>query len=419
MTMKRTSELIPSAYHGFWQASKNQEYLRYVLSGGRGSGKSTCIGFRLITDIITTPVSALVVRKVANTLYESVYQQLVECIQLMGLTHLFRFSKSPLQIVYVPRGNKILFRGMDNPQKIKSIKVSQFPIGILWVEEMAEIANEDDLDVVEQSVLRGELPQGIKYKMYYSYNPPKRRNSWVNSKYSDIATYNDPTLFRLHTTYLDNPFISKASIKEAERMKQKSEMKYKYVFLGEPVGSGIVPFDNLSIREITKEEIANFDNIRQGLDFGFATDPCAFIRLHYDKTRRKIYIFDELYKVKMFNSDIANELIKKGYNRTLTICDSAEPKSIAELKRLGCNVIGAKKGQDSVEYGEKWLDSLEEIVIDPVRCPNTAREFAEIDFQSDKDGNPLPRLIDKNNHTIDGVRYSLNRDMNNTEWKVY
>ena len=417
--MKRTSELIPSAYHGFWQASKNQEYLRYVLSGGRGSGKSTCIGFRLITDIITTPVSALVVRKVANTLYESVYQQLVECIQLMGLTHLFRFSKSPLQIVYVPRGNKILFRGMDNPQKIKSIKVSQFPIGILWVEEMAEIANEDDLDVVEQSVLRGELPQGIKYKMYYSYNPPKRRNSWVNSKYSDIATYNDPTLFRLHTTYLDNPFISKASIKEAERMKQKSEMKYKYVFLGEPVGSGIVPFDNLSIREITKEEIANFDNIRQGLDFGFATDPCAFIRLHYDKTRRKIYIFDELYKVKMFNSDIANELIKKGYNRTLTICDSAEPKSIAELKRLGCNVIGAKKGQDSVEYGEKWLDSLEEIVIDPVRCPNTAREFAEIDFQSDKDGNPLPRLIDKNNHTIDGVRYSLNRDMNNTEWKVY
>lgn len=419
MAQKKLSELIPRVYREFWADSKKQNHLRYVLSGGRGSGKSTVVGFRFLMDIIEMPISGLVVRKVGNTLYESVYNQLQECALLMGVYHLFHWSKSPLQITYLPRGNKIIFRGADNPIKIKSIKVAKFPIGIMWVEELAEFMREDDIDVIEQSVLRGELPKGCEYKLYYSFNPPKRRNSWVNVKYGDSNSMIDSNTFKIHTTYLDNPYISKASIDEAERMKEKDYLRYEYVFLGKPVGNGIIPFPNLRIERISDEMIMNFDNIRNGLDFGFMTDPCSFTRLHYDKTRRIIYIFDELFRTQLFNHDIVNWIKAKKYDRDITIGDSAEPKSIAEIRASGVNIIGAKKGKDSVEYGEKFLQSLEGIVIDPIRCPNTAREFETIDFAQDNQGNYLPRLVDKDNHSIDSVRYALNNDMKATTWKVY
>lgn len=415
----RMSDLFPSAYHEFHRVSENQQYLRYVLSGGRGSGKSTAIGFQLLLDIMKHPVSALVIRRVANTLQESVFNQLMECASIMGVDHLFRFNKSPLCITYIPRGNKILFRGGDEPQKIKSIKVAQFPIGILWIEELAEFKLEDEIITIEQSILRGNLPNGCKYKMYYSYNPPKRKSNWVNTKYSDITKMTDFTTYRLHTTYKDNPFISQASIDEAERMRESNEMKYRYVFLGEPIGDGIVPFDNLVIRRITDEEIANFSNARQGLDWGFANDALAFCRLEYDKTRRKIFIYDELYRTKLFNREVADWIKNKGYSRQLTICDSAEPKSISELKSLGVNCIGAKKGAGSVEFSQKWLMSLEEIIIDPYRVPNGAREFDNISFATTRDGEILSRLEDKDNHLIDSVAYACNQDMRNNTWTVY
>lgn len=413
----RISEIINPCFREFWRVSKEHRFLKYVLKGGRVSAKSTHISFRVIMDIIKYPVSALVVRKVGNTLSESVFEQLKDAASMLGVYHYFKFNTSPLQITYLPRGNKILFRGADDPQKIKSLKVAKYPVTILWIEELAEFKTEDEVITIEQSVLRAELQEGLNYSFFYSYNPPKRKQSWVNKKYNvhDIAA----NTYVHHSTYLDNPHVSKQTIEEATEMKRKDEFKYRWIFLGEPIGSGVVPFSNLVFRTITDEELKTFDNIRQGVDWGYATDPLAFVRLHYGKTRRKILFIDEFYGVKKFNRELAAWLKAKGYDRTLTTADSAEPKSTSEMKSdYGCNFKGAKKGQGSVEYGETWLDDLEEIVIDPKRTPNVAREFESIDYQTDRDGNPRAKLEDKDNHTIDATRYALEDDMKRSGIKV-
>ena len=189
------------------------------------------------------------------------------------------------------------------------------------------------------------------------------------------------------------------------------------IILGEPDNfEAYYMCDSIEAFELQKQgfhpKYKSFDNIRQGCDWGYATDPLAFVRLHYDKTRRKIFFMDEIYGVKLFNRELAKRMKEKSYDTTLTTADSAEPKSISEMKNEhNCNFKGAKKGPGSVEYGETWLDDLEEIVIDPKRTPNTAREFECIDYETDKDGNPRAKLEDKDNHTIDATRYALEKDM--------
>lgn len=408
--MIRISEIINDNFKDFWRNSKEHKYLKYVLKGGRNSAKSTHIGFRIIMDIMKYPITALVVRKVGNTLSESVYEQLKECIDILGVGNYFEYKVSPLQIIYKPRGNKIIFRGADDPNKIKSLKVSKFPVADLWIEELAEFKTENEVTTIEQSVLRAELPKGLFYSFYYSYNPPKRKQSWVNKKYNTAVI--PANTYIHHSTYKDNPHISKESIIEAEEMQRKEPYKYKWIFLGEPIGSGVVPFSNLVFRKITDEEVRAFDNIRQGTDWGYATDPLAFVRLQYDKTRKKIIFIDEIYGVKMFNSQLSEKMHCKGYHTLITTADSAEPKSISEMNsQYGCRFRGAKKGPGSVEFGENWLDELNEIVIDPSRTPNAAREFESIDYETDRDGNPRAKLEDKDNHTIDATRYALEDDM--------
>ena len=406
---KRLSEVFNDNFKKFYSEVKKDSYLYYVLKGGRGSAKSTHIAFTLILEIIKKPITILCVRKVGNTLSESVYEQLKEAIEMLDLGHLFECKKSPLQIVYKPRGNKIIFRGADDPSKIKSIKISKFPLTTLWIEELAEFKTEEEVSTIVNSILRAELGEGLEYKIFYSYNPPKRKQSWVNKKYD--TQFIPSNTYVHHSTYLENKHISKAFKEEANEVKKRNEFKYRHEYLGEPIGSGVVAFSNLEFRTITDEEIASFDNIRQGVDWGYATDPVAFIRLHYDKTRRKIYILDEFYEVKASNRRLSEVIKSRNYHHQLTICDSAEPKSKDELLTYGVKMICAKKGPGSVEFGEKWLDDLEAIIIDPKRTPNTCKEFENIDYQTDKDGNIKPRLEDKNNHTIDAIRYALESDM--------
>lgn len=328
----------------------------------------------------------------------------------MGVSEYWRVLKSPLQLIFIPRGNKIIFRGADDPLKIKSIKVSKFPIAFMWIEELAEFKTEDEVSTIENSVLRAELPDGLFYAFYYSYNPPKRKQSWVNKKYE--SQFIAANTYVHHSTYSENPFISKVFVEEAEEAKRKNLQKYEWEYLGKAIGSGVVPFDNLVFRKITDEEIKAFDNIRQGLDWGYGVDPLAFVRWHYDKTRRKIYAIDEIYGVKIPNREAAAEMKKRVYHSTRTTADSAEPKSIDEMrKEHHINIAGAIKGPGSVEYGEKWLDDLDEIVIDPQRTPNLAKEFEDIDYQTDADGNPKAKLEDSNNHTIDATRYAFEEDM--------
>jgi PBSX family phage terminase large subunit len=337
------------------------------------------------------------------------YEQLKAAISLLGADEYFAFAKAPLRITYLPRGNYIIFRGADDPQKMKSIKTANFPIARAWIEELTEFKLEEELQVITDSILRDALPDGMQYKIAYSYNPPKRKQHWVNKKYESHVI---PVNTYVHNScYLDNPYLSAQTIAEIESVKETNEKKYRWVYLGEPSGGGVVPFDNLNFRRITQEEVDRFDNIRQGLDWGYAVDPAAFVRLHYDKTRRKIFFLDEIYGVKMSNREIAERIKKGKWENVKTIADSAEPKSISELSDYGVKVVGATKGEGSVEYGEKWLDDLDEIVIDPTRTPNIAREFENIDYQVDKDGNLKAKLEDKDNHSIDGTRYSLESDM--------
>lgn len=406
---KRISEIINKNFHEFWRVINSNKYLFHVLKGGRASAKSTHIAIWLVLALMKYPVTCLCIRKVGNTLTESVFEQLKEAIDILNVGHVWKIQKSPLQLIYIPRGNKFIFRGADDPAKIKSIKMSKFPIAFVWFEELAEFKTEDEVSTIVNSVLRAELPPGLSYKVIYSYNPPKRKQSWVNKKF-ETQFIPDNTYIH-HSTYLDNPHISKAFIEEANEVKKKNEFKYRWEYLGEPIGSGVVPFSNLVFRTITDEEIASFDNIRQGNDFGYATDPMAFVRLHYDKKKRIIYFIDEIYGVKMSIRELAAKIKEKGYNDLPITCDSAEPRSIAELREHGIKALKAKKGPGSIEFGENWLDDLEAIVIDNKRTPNVAKEYENIDYQTDKDGNIRPKLEDKDNHSIDATRYALEMDM--------
>lgn len=235
----------------------------------------------------------------------------------------------------------------------------------------------------------------------------------MNKKYE--SSFQPDNTFVHKSTYLDNPFISKQFIEEAEAAKQRNELRYRWEYLGEAIGSGVVPFDNLQIEKgsITDEMVASFDNIRNGVDYGYATDPLAFVRWHYDKKKNCIYAVDEIYAVKISNRKLAKGLKERGYQNDRIAAESAEPKSNAELRdELGVpRIYAVKKGPDSVEYGEEWLDDLDAIYIDPLRTPNIAREFENIDYQTDRDGNPIPRLEDKDNHTIDATRYAFEEDM--------
>lgn len=423
----KLSEIITEQFKAFWRASRSKKHLRYVLKGGRGSGKSFHIPMRILTDVMEYPVSALGIRKVQNTILKSIYANFKAAANIMGVRDSFRFVDSRLEITYLPRGNKIYFAGADDPEKIKSIKDADFPLAIVWFEELAEFKNEDDVSTIENSILREELEGRIHseserkkaypfdYSFYYSYNPPKRKQSWVNKKFE--SAFVDENTYVDHSTYLGNPFLSKKFIEEAENVKKNKPMKYRWEYLGEPIGSGVVPFDNLRIEKgcITDEMVASFDNIRNGIDYGYATDPLAFVRWHYDKKKNGIYAIDELYGQKISNRELAKWLHKKNYQSDVIAAESAEPKSNDELK----NEHGIKrikkviKGPDSVEYGEEWLDDLDFICIDPLRTPNIAREFENIDYQTDKDGNPKPRLEDKDNHTIDATRYAFEADMKN------
>ena len=409
----KISDLLTPKFYPLYLAWKSNKYTRLVCKGGRGSAKSTNIALILVVDLMQYPVNTICFRKVGETLRKSVYEQIKWAIKFLGVEEYFEYKLSPLEIIYKERGNKFIFMGVDDPQKSKSIKEAQFPVARYWFEELAEFKNEDEVETVLNSIFRGKLEKGLIYKGFFSYNPPKMKHNCLNKKYN--YSFIENNVFVHHSVYLDNPHISEEFIKEAEAVKAKDETKYKLVYMGEPIGNGLVPFPNLEIREIEASEIAGIEKFRNGVDWGYGVDPLAFVRWGYDKKKGIIYALDEYYGVGLKNRNLANYILSKGYDE-LVMCDSAEPKSIDELKEYDISAWGAKKGAGSVEYGEKWLSDLEAIVIDPKRTPNISREFEMIDYDTDREGNPLPRLCDSNNHTIDATRYAFSNDMKKGKW---
>ena len=409
----KISDLLTPRFYPLYSAWKSNKYTRLVCKGGRGSAKSTNIALILVVDLMQYPINTICFRKVGETLRKSVYEQIKWAIKFLGVEEYFEYKLSPLEIIYKERGNKFIFMGVDDPQKSKSIKEAQFPVARYWFEELAEFKNEDEVETVLNSIFRGKLENGLIYKGFFSYNPPKMKHNWVNKKYN--YSFIENNVYVHQSTYLENPHISEEFIKEAEAVKAKDETKYRLVYMGEPIGNGLVPFPNLEIREIEATEIAGLEKFRNGVDWGYGVDPLAFVRWGYDKKKGIIYALDEYYGVGLKNRNLANYILSKGYDE-LVMCDSAEPKSIDELKEYDISAWGAKKGAGSVEYGEKWLSDLEAIVIDPKRTPNISREFEMIDYDTDREGNPLPRLCDSNNHTIDATRYAFSNDMKKGKW---
>ena len=278
-------------------------------------------------------------------------------------------------------------------------------IAYLWFEEFDEFAGEEEIRKVQQSVIRG----GNDFIVFKSMNPPKSRRNWAND-YIEKEKLRDDTLVS-QTTYLTSPkeWLGQQFIDDAEWLKMVNPKAYEHEYLGIPVGTGTEVFDNLEIRQITDDEISRFSNLYRGVDWGWCQDPFNYGCMHYDAARMTLYIFEEFRTNKMKNKDTAQVLLEDFHlgRYDIVTCDSAEQKSIADYRSYGINARGAEKGPDSVRYGMKWLQSLIKIVIDPVRCPETAKEFSKYEYELTKDGEPTSVYPDKDNHSIDAVRYGL------------
>jgi len=397
------SNIIAASFYPVHKDIKNKGNTHYWLKGGRGSTKSSFVAVEIILGIIKDKnANAVAIRKVKDTLKDSVYEQLCWAIEILGIEHLWHRSSSPLQLTYIPTGQKIKFRGLDDPKKIKSTKFSKGYCKFIWFEELDEFDGMAEIRNVTQSLMRG----GEEFFVFYTYNPPQSINNWVNAE----AKSTRPDRLVHHSTYLDVPkeWLGEQFIIEAEHLKSVNETAYKHEYLGEATGTGGEVFTNVQIREITDEEISQFEVIRRGLDFGYAIDPLAYVVMAYNRKYKRLYIFHEVYAVGLSNRKAYEEISKENKNNESVYADSAEPKSINELRQYGLRIVPVKKGPDSVEYGIKFLQDLEAIIIDDQRCPNTAREFLNYELEKDAQGNFKAQFPDKNNHSIDAVRYALN-----------
>lgn len=402
ITVDVTDSIIPlyDAVHG---DIRRHMHTHYWFKGGRGSTKSSFVSVEIPNLLINNPDTHVVImRKVGKTIKNSVYQQLEWAIDKLGLSAEFTFKKSPLEITFNRTGQTISFLGVDDKSKIKSFKPPFGYVGIVWYEELDQFSGMEEIRSINQSLLRG----GEKYWCFYSFNPPKSRDNWVNIE--QLTDEADRLITHSDYRAVPRDWLGEQFILEAEKLKEKNELAYRHEYLGEVVGTGGDVFENVEDMVMSDELIKSFEYIYNGLDFGFAVDPLAFNSMYYDAKKEELYIFDEINQQKLKNKD-AVEMISKRIGRDLVTADSAEPKSIAEMRDLGLNIEGARKGRDSVSHGIKWLQDLRKIYIDKKRCPNTYREFSAYEYERNKEGQFISAYPDKNNHHIDAVRYACGK----------
>lgn len=396
-------------------------HTHYVFAGGRGSTKSSFVSMAIPLLIMANPnIHAVCFRKIANTIQTSIFPQVVWSIHQLGMEGLFRIPKvysSP--IVYLPTGQQIMFMGLDDPMKTKSIKLPFGYIGVTWFEELDQYAGANELRTVTQSTMRG----GERFWDFRTFNPPISKNNWANEYAEECELYPDGSSIVIRNTYLDVPtdWLGQVFIDEAEDLKQKNPRAYEHEYMGIATGTGGDVFQNVEDMDMentviplvydangnviqSKPIMETFDNIYNGLDWGFAIDPLRFVKMHFDPARLNLYIYTEYTTYRTRNEDVFHTLYdeKKLINRDeLLTADSAEPKSIGDFKAYGAFIRGAAKGPDSVRYGIKWLQGLNRIYIDKRRCPETWKEFTQYEYEQDRDGNFISAYPDENNHSID------------------
>lgn len=407
-TVKKLSDIVLPAYREFWNTRKTY----VVCKGSRGSGKSKHAALWHIYHMMKYPLSnTLVIRKVERTMRDSCYADLKWAIERLGVDHLWKCTTNPLEITYKSTGQKILFRGLDSPYKITSIAVSHGVLNYLWMEEFYEITNEEDFNTIDESI-RGVLPDGYWKRVTVTFNPWSEKH-FAKKRFFDAAADN---VLAMTTTYKDNPYMSETDIRLFEDMRLRNPRRYAVAGLGQwGVSDGLV-YENW------KEEAFDLDEVRRkpgvvsvfGLDFGYTNDPTAFFCGLLDKENKQLFVFDEMYEKGMSNKRIAEAIQAMGYGKERITADSAEPKSIDELKSLGLRTRAAKKGKDSIQNGIQWIQDLE-ITIHP-KCVNFLTEISNYTWDKDKFGSKLNVPIDDFNHIMDAMRYALEQHITNKRW---
>ena len=401
------SRAIGKGYNRFWNSKK-----RYVVcKGSRGSKKSKTAALWHIAKVMQYPLSnVLVVRKVERTLRDSCFSDLRWAINKLGVSDYWKATTSPLELTYIPTGQKVIFRGLDDPLKITSISVPVGFICFVWIEEAYEISKEQDFDMLDESV-RGQLPDGYFKRFTITFNPWNERH-WLKARFFDNPSED---ILALTTTYKCNEWLDKADIKLFEDMRIRNPRRYQVAGLG---NWGVV--DGL-VYENWREEVFTLSDVRNcitvaGLDFGYTNDPSALFVGFLDREEKKLYVWDEMYEKGLSNKRIFEEISRLGYAKERITADSAEPKSIDELKGYGLRISPAKKGKDSVLNGIQWIQDLT-IVVHP-RCVNFLTEIGSYTWKDDKFGKRLNEPIDDSNHLMDAMRYALEKHIKGKGWLI-
>ena len=394
-------DVIGDGYTSFWNFKGRYR----VVKGSRASKKSKTTALDIIYKMMKYPeANTLVVRKVQATLKDSAFTELKWAIKRYKVEHLWHTTESPLQMTYLPTGQKIYFRGLDDPLKVTSITVDVGNLCWMWIEEAYEITSESDFDTLDESI-RGEVPDGLYKQVTMSFNPWNEHH-WIKKRFFDVE--DDPDIFETTPNYLMNEWLDDAYLRVFERMKQNNPRRYQVAGLGH---WGIV--DGL-IYENWKEEVFDVSEITKiptmqsvfGLDFGYTNDPSTLFAGLIDLENKKLYVFDEMYEKGMSNERIYEKINEMGYAKEKITADSAEPKSINRLYTLGMNrIYGARKGKDSIMNGIDFLQDFE-IIIHP-SCVNFITEIGNYTWDKDKFGHQINRPVDDFNHLMDAMRYAV------------
>ena len=409
--MMNLPDIVGRGYGTFWRFKGRYR----VVKGSRASKKSKTTALWYIVNMMKYPqANTLVVRKTFRTLKDSCFTELKWAVHRLKVDAWWEFKESPLEATYTPTGQKIYFRGLDDPLKVTSITVD---VGVLcwaWLEEAYEVMKEDDFNILDESI-RGGVPEGSGlFKQWTITFNPWNEHHWLKKRFFDAPP--DPDVLALTTNYMCNEWLDAADIKVFEDMKKRNPRRYAVAGLG---GWGIV--DGL-VYENWKEEAFDLDEVRSrpdivstfGLDFGYTNDPSTLFCGLLDQKAKQLFVFDEMYEKGLSNKKIADNIKEMGYGKERITADSAEPKSIDELKTLGLRVKGAAKGKDSIKNGIQWIQDLE-IIIHP-RCVNFITEISNYTWDQDKFGTKLNVPIDDCNHLMDAMRYALEKYITGSKW---
>lgn len=396
--------IVGKGYAEFWKFKGRYR----AVKGSRASKKSKTTALWYIYNMMKYPdANTLVVRKTFRTLKDSCFTDLIWAAKRLNVSQYWKFTESPLEAEYLPTGQKIYFRGLDDPLKITSITVAVGCLCWMWVEEAYEITKESDFDTLDETI-RGEVPEGLFKQVTITFNPWNEK-IWLKKRFFDNP---DPDVLAITTNYTCNEWLDAADKRLFERMRVNNPRRYKVAGLGEwGISEGLV-YENWTEQEFTLADVQQRYHLESGfgLDFGFTNDPTALCVGFIDCESRKIFIWDELYKKGLTNRAIADEVTRMGYLKERITADSAEPKSIAELRGFGMRVTGATKGKDSINSGIQFLQDFE-IIIHP-RCTNFLTEISNYTWDKDKFGNALNRPIDDFNHLMDAMRYGFEKYIN-------